>query len=230
MKLLALDTSGDACSAALLVDGLIISRYELAPRRHAEIVLPMFDELLQEAGATIAQLDAVAVGVGPGAFTGLRIAVGVVQGLAFAHDLPVVPISTLTALAQRGWREQGAQQVLAGFDARLQEVYWSACRLNEHEIMVAIDDEQVCRPEEVPVPDSGSWLGLGSAWLTYSEVLAPRLGEYCQQWLDDRGPHAHDIAMLGHQAFLAGRAVTAEQVLPVYLRNNVARKSQPRGL
>jgi len=174
----------------------------------------------------IAQLDVLAMGCGPGAFTGLRVAAGVVQGLAFSADLPVAPVSTLTALAQRGWREQGARQVLAGFDARLQEVYWSACCLDAQGYMVPVDEERVCRPENIPLPDSNGWLGLGSAWQAYSDVLSATLGTRCQQWQGDCYPDAIDIAVLGEQIYAANQAVDAEQALPVYLRNNVAKKSR----
>lgn len=227
MKLLAIETSSDACSAALAIDGDIISRFQVAPRRHAEILLPMLDELLLDGGLSIAQLDLLAMGCGPGAFTGLRIAAGVVQGLAFSADLPVVPVSTLTALAQCGWREYGAKKILAGFDARLREVYWSACRLNEDNIMTPVADERVCLPEHIPLPEYNGWLGLGSAWHSYADVLSKKLGSCCQQWHDDHYPHAFDIAVLGEYAYAQGRAVAAEQVLPVYLRNEVAKKSQP---
>jgi len=226
MKLLAVDTSSDACSAAVSVDGQIISRFEIAPRRHAEILLPMLDELLHEAGISVAQLDVLAMGCGPGAFTGLRVAAGVTQGLAFGADLPVVMVSTLTALAQRGWREQRTKQVLAGFDARLGEVYWSACQLDEAGFMTATGNERVCRPEDIPMPDSANWLGLGSAWQVYSDVLSDRLGARCLDWQGDIYPHAIDISVLGEHAYAAGQAVSAEQVLPVYLRNDVARKMQ----
>ena len=228
MKLLAIETSGDACSAALLHDESIISRFRIAPRQHADILLPMLDELLHEGGLSMDRIDGLAVGRGPGAFTGLRIATGVVQGLAFSADLPVALISTLTAMAQRGFRELGAQQILAGFDARLNEVYWSACRLNDEGIMMPVDKEQVCLPEKVPLPDSGidsgEWLGLGSAWRSYVDVLSQRLKEYCGHWHEDFCPHAHDIAVLGRHAFSQGKVVSAEDVQPVYLRDNVADK------
>ena len=99
MKLLALDTATEACSAAVWADGAVLERYEWAPRRHATLILPMIESVLAEAGLSVTQLDAIAVGRGPGAFTGVRIAVGIAQGIAFAADLPVAPVSTLAALA-----------------------------------------------------------------------------------------------------------------------------------
>jgi len=221
MKLLAIDTSTDACSAALLLDDELTTRFQIAPRKHADLLLPMLDELLGDAGIALTQLDVLAMGCGPGAFTGLRVAAGVVQGLAYAADLPVARISTLTALAQRGWREFGVDKVLCGLDARLQEVYWSACVLTEQGVMVPTDAERVCRPEEVPQPAGGIWLGLGSAWHSYQTPLSKRLNLYCHHWHGDCYPEARDIATLGLHAYRDGLTVTADQVLPVYLRNNV---------
>nr|VFJ43935.1 MAG: tRNA threonylcarbamoyl adenosine modification protein YeaZ [Candidatus Kentron sp. FM] len=130
MKILAIDTATDACSVALHLDGDYREIHELAPRRHAEILLPRIRTLLSEAALSLRDLDALAFGRGPGAFTGVRIATGVIQGLAFGADLPVVPISSLHALAQGAWRERGEGNVLAAFDARMGEVYWGAYRLD----------------------------------------------------------------------------------------------------
>jgi tRNA threonylcarbamoyladenosine biosynthesis protein TsaB len=124
MKLLALDTATEACSAAVWVDGTVLERYELAPRRHAALILPMIEAVLAEANLSPLQLDAIAFGRGPGAFTGVRIAVGIAQGIAFAADLPVIPISTLAALALGAAQETGYSRIAAALDARMGEVYW----------------------------------------------------------------------------------------------------------
>ena len=121
--LLAIDTATEACSVALLHAGKMFSRYAVIPRLHAQQVLPMVRELLDESGIELKQIEAIAFGRGPGAFTGLRIAVGVVQGLAFALDKPVLPVSNLAAIARRAWRDQGADQVAVAIDARMDEVY-----------------------------------------------------------------------------------------------------------
>ena len=123
MKLLALDTATEACSAAVLADGEVLERYELAPRRHAALILPMIESVLAEAGLEISQLDAIAVGRGPGAFTGVRIAIGIAQGIAFAADLPVALVSTLAALALGTARDTGATRIAAALDARMGEIY-----------------------------------------------------------------------------------------------------------
>ena len=132
--LLALDTATEACSVALLHDGRVLSHYEVAPRMHAQRLLPMIQQLLGEAGIAASALDAIAFGRGPGAFTGVRIAIGVVQGLAFALDRPVLPVSNLAVLAQRALREQGATQVAAAIDARMDEVYWGCYRAEAGEM------------------------------------------------------------------------------------------------
>ena len=126
VKLLAIDTAESACSAALLVDGAVLSRMEQAVRGHSERILPMMQSLLSEAGYSLNDLDALAFGRGPGSFTGLRIAAGVIQGSALGAGLPVVPVSTLQTLAQGAFRMHGARQVLSALDARMAEVYWGA--------------------------------------------------------------------------------------------------------
>ncbi len=129
MKLLAIDTAGEACSAALYIEGAVQERFELASRRQSELILPMMEELLAEAELGLTQLDCLAFGCGPGAFTGLRIATGVIQAAAFASDLPVAPVSTLAGLAQGQFRQKGHRHLLPCFDARMQEVYWGAYRV-----------------------------------------------------------------------------------------------------
>lgn len=220
MILLALETATEACSAALLQDGEILERFQVSPRGHSQLILPMVDELLAEAGLSIGQVDAIAFGRGPGAFTGLRIAVGVTQGIAFAADLPVVPVSTLAALAQGC----NADRVLAAIDARMDEVYWGAYLRNPQGIVVLEGVEQVIRPDEVPLPDGDHWFGVGTGWDSYQSALRER----CDPAIDDVNgqalPRARDVARLGEAGFLAGEAVSAEQALPVYLRDQVAWK------
>lgn len=225
MRLLAIDTSTEACSAALSVNGKISERYELAPRQHAELILPMIDSLLSEADCTLAQMDAIAFGRGPGAFTGVRIGTGVVQGLAFSVDCPVVPISSLAAMAHGAMDEFNVKHVLAGFDARMGEVYWGAYRRTESGGVELLHDEAVCKADETFVPQSGSWVGVGSAWQAYRDELKARYDAMLSEHHAERFPHARDVAALGVIALEAGETVTAEAAQPVYLRNNVAQKS-----
>ena len=224
MKLLAIETATEGCSAALSIDGEMRERFEIAPRGHTELILPMIDELMAEAGITISQVDAMAFGRGPGAFTGVRIAVGVTQGIAFGADLPVVPVSTLAALAQ-GANED---RVLAALDARMDEVYWGAYQRNAAGLMELLGEECVSPPAEVPLPQDGNWRGAGSGWAAYENVLAERcanqLDTTADAWDSTALPHARDVALLGLAGFDAGQAVSAEQALPVYLRDKVTWK------
>ncbi|CAL1241417.1 tRNA (adenosine(37)-N6)-threonylcarbamoyltransferase complex dimerization subunit type 1 TsaB [Candidatus Methylocalor cossyra] len=226
MKLLAIETATEACSCALLIDGHSTERYALAPREHNRLILPMVQSLLEEAGLALEQLDALAFGRGPGAFTGLRIAAGVVQGLAFGADLPVVPVSTLAALAQQALDETAAPQVFACLDARMDEVYWGVYGRGGEGTAQLLGQELVAPAGAVPLPGEGWGVGLGSGWSRYGALLADRLGNRLTAVLQDRFPRAAAVARLGAEGFRLGRAVAAEQAVPVYLRDQVAR--QPR--
>lgn len=218
MILLALETATDACSAALLVDDQVRERFQLAPRGHTALILPMIDELLAEAGIGIGQVDALAFGRGPGAFTGVRIAVGVVQGIAFAADLPVVPVSTLAALAQ-GY---AAERVLVALDARMDEVYWAAYERTPAGLMTVCGEECVVPPGQAPLPVAGDWCGVGSGWASYGEALRQHAAGRVRVWDEHGLPHARDVARLGAAGYRQGQAVSADQALPVYLRDKVA--------
>lgn len=220
MILLALETATEACSAALAVDGEIRERFEVAPRGHSQLLLPMVDELMAEAGISIQQVDAIAFGRGPGAFTGLRIAVGVTQGIAFGADLPVVPVSTLAALAQGG----ESDRALVAIDARMDEVYWGAYQRNSAGQMLLCGEECVLPPGDVPLPEGDGWAGVGTGWGSYDTVLAEHCGIQLSGWQGNSLPHAADVARLGIAGYKAGQAVNAEQALPVYLRDRVAWK------
>jgi tRNA threonylcarbamoyladenosine biosynthesis protein TsaB len=223
MKLLAIETATDACSAALWVDGVLTTRHEVAPREHTRLILPMMDALLAEAGLRLSDLDALAFGRGPGAFTGVRIAAAVIQGSAFAADLPVVPVSTLAALAQQGI-DAGSRRVLAALDARMDEVYWGAFQADDQGLAVPVGAEQVIAPDAVPIPEGEGWRGVGSGWAAYEDALRARLGE-CVSDIDPEAlPAAAEVARLAVRDFNAGLAVPAEQALPVYLRDKVAEK------
>ncbi len=224
MKLLAIDTSTEACSAALYVDNEVAERFRIAPREHAVLILPMIEQLLGDAGLSLNRLDALAFGRGPGSFTGVRIAAGVIQGLAYGAALPVVPVSSLAALAEGVRRERQQSRVLAAFDARIGEVYWGAYQADEPGRMVLIGEEQVCPPQVVPGPAAGVWFGAGSGWRAYIDALKSRLGNRVAGFDAEYYPHAADVARLAVAGLAAGQAVDAEWALPVYLRDNVARK------
>ncbi len=225
MNLLAIDTSTDACSAALLRDdGSIIDRFELAPRRQAELILPMVEAILAESGLALRELDGLAFGRGPGAFTGLRIAAGVVQGIAYGAGLKAAPVSSLAALAQQAFAVSRQPQVLAALDARMGQVYWGAYRVNEHGLMQLMGAECVADPALVALPDSGEWLGVGSGFEAYAEPILSRTTGATIDRLVGLHPRAREIALLGQQVFLAGGEVEAALALPVYLRDRVAEK------
>jgi tRNA threonylcarbamoyladenosine biosynthesis protein TsaB len=209
-----------------LIEDEVQERYRLAPREHAQLILPMIDELMNEAGLKPTALDAVAFGRGPGAFTGLRIAASVIQGIAFAADLPVVPVSSLAAIAQGARREKGIRRVLAAIDARIHQVYWGAYERGESGDMQVCGEESVCAPAQVPIPHGDGWQGAGTGWGTYLMELQQRLPGLVSGFDAERYPRAQDIALLGVAGFRNGEAVGADYALPVYLRDEVALKQR----
>lgn len=238
MKLLAFELSTEACSVALWVDGDVRGRHEIAPRRHAELALPWAEALLAEAGIAKSQLDAVAVGRGPGAFTGVRLGVAIAQGIALALDRPAVPVSTLAALALRavplgaglveaGLVDDPGDRVFAAIDARMREVYVAAFAFERgidgglHPR--ALDDERVQPPDAaMPPGEDGGWFGVGTGFAAEGGALRTRLAPRLRAVDADALPHATDVAALAHAAFLRGEAVAPEQLEPAYLRNQVA--------
>lgn len=220
MNLLAIETATESCSAALLAGDRLLERSELAPRRHAELLLPMCEALLAEAGLRRADLDALAVGCGPGAFTGVRLAISAVQGIALALDLPVVAVSSLAALALQA-PDNGAD-VIALIDARMGEIYAGTFRRDDAGLVVAIGAESVGAAVALSLPSANGWNVIGSGWISYAEAIATRLPAP-PVWADGaRYPQAADIARLAAPLARAGRGVAAEQALPVYLRDKVA--------
>ena len=228
LRLLAIETATEACSVALYQAGEVMERFEIAPRQHAALVLPWVEALIADAGISLRQLDAIAFGRGPGSFTGLRIAAGVTQGLAFGSDLPVVPVSTLAALAYGAHRASGKSRILAALDARMKEVYWGAYRFDHEANLERVGEERVCAPDAVSVPEGEGWFGAGSGWDTYGDVLAGRCALTAADCLPDRFPHAADVAQLAARQFQSGQAIAPEQAAPVYLRDNVADKPKAR--
>ena len=226
MKILAIDTSTEACSAAIMTDGESIERFEIARQRHTELILPMIESLLAEAGlSTITDFDALAFGCGPGSFTGIRIGTGVIQGMALGADLPVAPVSSLAAIAQGAYREQHKNNILAAIDARMQEIYWGIYRLDAQGYMQACEQEVVGKPDELPMPQDGEdWFGAGSAWAAYELELSGRTKGRVSGFDGTCLPHARDIAHLACDVIDRGGLMTAENVQPVYLRNEVAWK------
>ena len=225
-RILAIETSSAACSAALSVDGAVEERYALAPRQHAALILPMIESLLAESGSGVGELDAIAFGRGPGSFTGVRIAASIVQGIAFGADKPVIPVSTLAALALGGMRESSGSRVMAALDARKNEVYWG-CFEKSGDAVLLLGDECVCSPAEVPLPAAADWVAAGSGWAAYADVLMQRLGAQVVRVLPDLEPRAGDVARIALGEYQRGRLMKPEEAVPVYLRDNVAEVKQP---
>jgi tRNA threonylcarbamoyladenosine biosynthesis protein TsaB len=216
MKLLAFETATEACSVALFVDGVVRERFELAPRRHAELALPWAEQLLAEAGIARSQLDAVAAGRGPGAFTGVRLAISIAQGIALALDRPVVPVSTLATLAM-----QSEGDVIAAIDARMGEVYLGAFR-RVGEDLQALAPETVVKPADATIPEGAGWHGIGTGFAAADSALRTRLQAQLGAVDAAALPHAADVARLAALAYARGEALAPERVGPAYLRNHVA--------
>jgi tRNA threonylcarbamoyladenosine biosynthesis protein TsaB len=220
MNLLAIETATEACSVALVHGENVVARTELAPRRHAERVLPMADELLAEAGIGKHALDVIAVGRGPGAFTGVRLAVSLAQGMAMALGLPVVTVSSLAALALEAPEDDA--DILAVIDARMGEIYAASYRRDGNGGLTALDEERVCTAESLMLPKAAAWHVVGTGWATYSDTLQSKLGSVPRSAEGARYPQARHVATLAVSEFKAGRAHAPELALPVYLRDKVA--------
>jgi tRNA threonylcarbamoyladenosine biosynthesis protein TsaB len=226
MNILAIESATEACSVALLANESCIERFQMGTRQHNQLILPMVEEILAEGGFSLGQLDAIAFGRGPGAFTGVRIAAGVVQGLAYGAELSVIPVSTLAALALEAIECSGIKTACACIDARMNEVYWGAYEYQGHKDAVElIDFETVVPAQQVKQPESMEVVGVGSGWATYEDILKQQLVNKVIQVLPDRFPRATFIARLAAVAFVKGEFLSPDLALPVYIRNNVARKS-----
>jgi len=223
MRILALDTSTEHLSLALQLDDEIICRETHAGIRHSELILPMMEVLLVEAGVSLTSLDGIAFGQGPGTFTGIRIGCGVAQGLAFGADLPVVGIVTLLALAESV--EQDC--VITCLDARMGEVYHAAYR-REAGDWNEIHVPGLYAPADVPTVEGFDWVGIGSGFRVNDGALRQRFAGQLSQVFDDRFPHAREIASLGGRQLSLGRGVPAWEAAPLYIRDKVALKTSER--
>ncbi|MGG4624044.1 tRNA (adenosine(37)-N6)-threonylcarbamoyltransferase complex dimerization subunit type 1 TsaB [Serratia odorifera] len=227
-RILAIDTATEACSVALWNQGETHALFELCPREHTQRILPLVQQILAQSGLALSQLDALAFGRGPGSFTGVRIGIGIAQGLALGADLPMLGISTLQTMAQGAWRMTGAERVLAAIDARMGEVYWGGF---ERQLDGSWHDSQ---PEAVLSPQQvleraqrlqGEWAQVGTGWQTYPDLLAgtPVTLRDGQMLL----PQAEDMLPLALLAWQQGLACSVENAEPTYLRNEVTWKKLP---
>jgi tRNA threonylcarbamoyladenosine biosynthesis protein TsaB len=224
--ILALDTSTEACSCALDLHGCITERYVLEPRQHARLLLPMIKELLTVAALDFNALDAIACGRGPGSFTGLRIAAGVTQGIAFAAELPVVPVSTLAAVALEVHQRNGAELVLACLDARIEEVYWGLFTFTSG-LPKLLGDEHLSRPEDMLLHMDRLSLPIvaGGNGLDYLERFPPELRASLQNCQPELLPRASRIVTIAALDFARGLTIAPEALRPVYLRDQVTRQA-----
>ncbi|MGF1832724.1 tRNA (adenosine(37)-N6)-threonylcarbamoyltransferase complex dimerization subunit type 1 TsaB [Photobacterium sanguinicancri] len=227
-KILAVDTATENCSVALMVGDDVISRCEYAPREHTTKILPMVDAVLAEGGVSLKQLDALAFGRGPGSFTGVRIGIGIAQGLAFGADLPMVGVSTLAAMAQGTYRVHQAERVLSAIDARMGELYWGQYARQTNGDWLVQGEEMVIAPADLLTrfeSQQGKWLTAGTGWPEYAEPLAQLDVE------TEAGtilyPDSQDMVVLANFAFSRGEVVDAEHASPVYLRDKVTWKKLP---
>lgn len=223
--ILALDTATEACSVALQHNGNITSLDELSPRTHTQRILPMIDELLVRAGISLNQVDALVFGRGPGSFTGVRVGVGIAQGLAMGANLPVIPVSNLLAMAQAANEKTGATNVVALIDARMNEVYFAQYEKvgqSWHEVVT----EQVCSPERaialIQLKENTTVVGTG--WAAYSQFSEANLPLFIS---DITLPSAKSMLTLAEPELSQGRVLSALQIEPVYLRNEVTWEKLP---
>ncbi|MCE8016411.1 tRNA (adenosine(37)-N6)-threonylcarbamoyltransferase complex dimerization subunit type 1 TsaB [Halomonas sp. MCCC 1A17488] len=227
-NLLALDASSSACSAALLIqrgggEPRLVSRFALTPREHTRRLLPMVDEVLAEAGLTVAELDAVSYGRGPGSFTGLRIAAGTAQGLAYGLDLPLLGVSTLEALALAAHRRHGVANVVTAMDARMGEIYVAAwrCRDGATEPLLA---EAVMPPEQLQLPPADGregWYAIGSGWSLW-EAMPAEVQAAISRRDAEAEPAAEEMVLLAARDYAQGARPAAHETQPIYLRDQVA--------
>ncbi|OEE31135.1 tRNA N6-adenosine(37)-N6-threonylcarbamoyltransferase complex dimerization subunit TsaB [Vibrio genomosp. F10 str. ZF-129] len=230
VKILALDTATENCSVALIVGERVFARSEVAPRDHTKKILPMVDDVLKEAGLTLGDVDALAFGRGPGSFTGVRIGIGIAQGLAFGADLPMIGISTLAAMAQCSYRKYGYSKVACAIDARMSEVYWGRYSRQENGTWLETDAECVIAPDELVKQvksDDAIWHAAGTGWDAYEEALQALPLERDNEKGVVLYPEAVDIAYLAQIEWNNGNTVDAENASPVYLRDKVTWKKLP---
>ena len=222
MNLLAIDTATEACSLAIALDDRVLSRHVVAGRDQTAVLLPLLHELLAEAGIGVPQLDAIACGVGPGSFAGVRIGVGFVKGLALVRDVPIVPVMSLACLAQGALRRHGATRVLSCIDARMGEVYAAVYEKGGDGRIRAIVEPRVCKPDALDAAIASPWIATGTGWGAYRDILRTRLGTTPVAEEPAALPEAVDAITLARGALARGETVSVASLEPIYLRNDVA--------
>jgi tRNA threonylcarbamoyladenosine biosynthesis protein TsaB len=222
VRILALDAATEACSVSLWCDGAEIGRSSESGKSSAAQILSMVEQSLAEAQLTLSALDAIASSIGPGAFTGVRISVAVAQGLAFGAGLPVIPITTLEALALQALQADAAlSRAMACLDARMGEVYWGCFVADAVQGLTATHVPAVSAPQNVLLPNDGLYQGIGRGLSAYPALKALpgiRSNEAFSQCL----PQAREMARLAGLRFPLGAAMDPAHLTPLYLRDKVA--------
>lgn len=223
-KILCIEASSEVCSVALNCNGTIIEYCESIPHKHSQFILPMIQKLLAEAGFALSQLDALALGCGPGSFTGIRLAASIAQGFALGLELSVIPISTLNVIAQGAYEKSKFSNVLVGLDAKMGGIYWGTYCLGAGGLMQPLFSDKLIKPEQVfecENLDNLNWFAVGNAWTIYKELLL----QNCRCKIDaieaNFYPYAKYLIPIAEEKFKQGVVVSADKALPIYLREQV---------
>lgn len=228
MNLLAFDTSTEAFSIAIRKDQELTEEFFVPQEKHTEILLGSIEKAMQAQGLAFSELDCLIYGRGPGAFTGVRLAVAVAQGLGFSVDLPVLGISSLAAVAQQVFNETGNRKVLVALDARMSEVYFAAFEFSAAGEIQCVVAEQVCEPKLVPLPESSGWIAAGTGWSAYAGQFSSIMRQRIEAQAEVLYPRASAMLTLANHDLNKGLATSAAAAVPVYLRNDVARKPKKK--
>lgn len=218
MVLLAFETATNACSVALLHQGIVYERFEIAPRQHTALLLPMIAELLNKHGLSRQDVDAIAFGRGPGSFMGVRLATGVAQGLGYALGKPLVPVSTLQILAQTAYETYGVNHVISAWDARMGEIYWGEYRMREG-MMMPVTADALNAPNDVIVKSDEAAL-VGNAWSTYATDFKAELMTARTCYVACY-PHARSLVTIAQQLVTLHQVTSPFSVEPIYIRDKI---------
>ncbi|OGT45192.1 MAG: tRNA (adenosine(37)-N6)-threonylcarbamoyltransferase complex dimerization subunit type 1 TsaB [Gammaproteobacteria bacterium RIFCSPHIGHO2_12_FULL_41_20] len=223
MNILGFDTSSEACSVALLIKDKIQVEHRIAPMQQTRLILPLIEQLLKNAPLLLSQLDAIAFGCGPGSFTGIRIASCIAQGLGFAANLPIIPVSSLAILAQTAYQQYGWQKLMVTVDARVGQVYWALYQVAQEDKLsvknvVLLEKEQVCVPGDIVFPEGENWCGVGNGWPILQEESIKNRTNMLTMIDSTLLPHASALLSLARTSFHNGQTVSPIDALPVYLR------------